>query len=169
MVVSFFSQKFQNFIKIDRLTRVLSPNNFRNKLIFFFETWFRFLPTTGHAILAIFNFMHMNTGAYINLWRGRDIFLFSGCLITLSVSKLEVMLFIYCFTALCLAFAAFSVSWSCSQSVGLLGRGISPSQGRYLHRATQTQNKRTQTSPPEYSIAAAIWTQNFPNKVKRIL
>jgi hypothetical protein len=33
-----------------------------------------------------------------------------------------------------------------TQSVGLLGRGISPSQGRYLHRTTQTQNKRTQTS-----------------------
>jgi hypothetical protein len=31
------------------------------------------------------------------------------------------------------------------QSVGLLGRGISPSQGRYL---TKTQNKRTQTSMP---------------------
>jgi hypothetical protein len=29
------------------------------------------------------------------------------------------------------------------QSVGLLGRGISPSQGRFL---TQTQNKRRQTS-----------------------
>jgi hypothetical protein len=32
------------------------------------------------------------------------------------------------------------------QSVGLLGRRISPSQGRYLHRTTQTQNKRRQTS-----------------------
>jgi hypothetical protein len=31
------------------------------------------------------------------------------------------------------------------QSVGLLGRGIRPSQGRYL---TQTQNKRKQTSIP---------------------
>jgi hypothetical protein len=29
--------------------------------------------------------------------------------------------------------AAFSVSLSFTQSVGLLGRGISPSQGRYLH------------------------------------
>jgi hypothetical protein len=29
------------------------------------------------------------------------------------------------------------------QLVGLLGRGISLSQGRYLHRTTQTQNKRT--------------------------
>jgi FAD synthase len=32
------------------------------------------------------------------------------------------------------------------QSVGPLERGISPSQGRYLHKATQTQNKRRQTS-----------------------
>jgi hypothetical protein len=40
----------------------------------------------------------------------------------------------------------FSVSWSCTQSVRLLGRGISPPQGCYLHRTTQTQNKRTQTS-----------------------
>jgi hypothetical protein len=29
--------------------------------------------------------------------------------------------------------AAFSVSWFFTQSVGFLGRGISPSQGRYLH------------------------------------
>jgi hypothetical protein len=34
------------------------------------------------------------------------------------------------------------------QSVGLLGLGISPSQGRYLHRTTQTQNKRRQTPIP---------------------
>jgi hypothetical protein len=34
------------------------------------------------------------------------------------------------------------------QSVGLLGRGISPKQSRYLHRITRTQNKRTQTSMP---------------------
>jgi hypothetical protein len=32
------------------------------------------------------------------------------------------------------------------QSVGLLGRGISPTQVRYLHRATQPQNKRRQIS-----------------------
>jgi hypothetical protein len=29
-----------------------------------------------------------------------------------------------------------------------LGRGITPSQGRYLHRTTQTQNKRRQISIP---------------------
>jgi hypothetical protein len=34
------------------------------------------------------------------------------------------------------------------QSVGLLERGISPTQGRYLHRTTQTRNKRRQTSMP---------------------
>jgi hypothetical protein len=34
------------------------------------------------------------------------------------------------------------------QSVGLLGRGISPTQDRYLHRTTQTQNKGRQTSIP---------------------
>jgi hypothetical protein len=32
------------------------------------------------------------------------------------------------------------------QSVGLLGRVISPSQGRYLHRTIQTQNNCRQTS-----------------------
>jgi hypothetical protein len=34
------------------------------------------------------------------------------------------------------------------QSVGLLGWEISLTQGRYLHRMTQTQNKRKQTSMP---------------------
>jgi hypothetical protein len=34
------------------------------------------------------------------------------------------------------------------QSVRLLGRGISPLQGRYLHTEQQTQNKRTQISMP---------------------
>jgi hypothetical protein len=33
-------------------------------------------------------------------------------------------------------------------SVGLLGRGISPTQGRYVHWTTQTKNKRRQTSIP---------------------
>jgi hypothetical protein len=35
-----------------------------------------------------------------------------------------------------------------TQSVGLLGRGISPSQVRYLHTGQHKQNKRTQTSMP---------------------
>jgi hypothetical protein len=35
-----------------------------------------------------------------------------------------------------------------TQSVGLRRRGISPSQGRYLQRTTQTRNKRRQISIP---------------------
>jgi hypothetical protein len=34
-------------------------------------------------------------------------------------------------TALCWALTAFSISYSYTQSIGLLGRGISPSQGLY--------------------------------------
>jgi hypothetical protein len=39
-----------------------------------------------------------------------------------------------------------------TQSVGLLGRGISPSQGRYLHTGKHKQNKRTQTSMPQLRL-----------------
>jgi hypothetical protein len=35
-----------------------------------------------------------------------------------------------------------------TQSIGFLGRGISPSQGRYLHAEHYKQNKRTQKSMP---------------------
>jgi hypothetical protein len=42
-----------------------------------------------------------------------------------------------------------------TRSVELLGRGISPSQNRYLHRTIQTQNKRTQTPMPRQ-----IWTHD---------
>jgi hypothetical protein len=35
-----------------------------------------------------------------------------------------------------------------TQSLGLLGRGISPSQDHYLHRATQTQSQRRHTPMP---------------------
>jgi hypothetical protein len=52
-----------------------------------------------------------------------------------SVLICKVFLSIYGCRALCWAFSAFSVSWYFTQLVGLLGRGISPSQGRYL---TQT-------------------------------
>jgi hypothetical protein len=46
---------------------------------------------------------------------------------------ISLSLSIYGSTALCWALSAFLVSWSFTQSVALLGRGISPSQGRYLH------------------------------------
>jgi hypothetical protein len=41
-------------------------------------------------------------------------------------------------------------------SVGHLGRGISPTQGRYLHKITQTQNKRGQISVPWVGFEATI-------------
>jgi hypothetical protein len=44
-----------------------------------------------------------------------------------------ICLSVYGSTALCWALASFSVSWSFTQSIGLLRRGISPSQGRYMH------------------------------------
>jgi hypothetical protein len=45
--------------------------------------------------------------------------------------------------------------------VGLFGRGISPSQGRYLHMTTQTQNKGTQTSMPRMSITFTSYPQGL--------
>jgi hypothetical protein len=60
----------------------------------------------------------------------------------------EFRLSIYGSTALCWALAAFSA--------GLLGRGISPTQGRYLHRTAQTQNKRTQTSMSQVGFEPTI-------------
>jgi hypothetical protein len=49
-----------------------------------------------------------------------------GVMLHLSIS-------LWLYRPFCWTSAAFSLSWSFTQSVGLLGRGISPSQGRYLH------------------------------------
>jgi hypothetical protein len=43
-----------------------------------------------------------------------------------------------------------------TQCVGPLGWGISPPQGHYLHRTTQTQNKRTQTSIPRVEFEPTV-------------
>jgi hypothetical protein len=43
-----------------------------------------------------------------------------------------------------------------TQSVGLLGRGMSPSQGRYLYRATQTQN----INHTDVHVSSGIWTHD---------
>jgi hypothetical protein len=56
----------------------------------------------------------------------------------LSCRRVSLFIIYYYFyyygsTALCWALAAFSVSWSYTQPVGLFGWGISPSQGLYLH------------------------------------
>jgi FAD synthase len=43
-----------------------------------------------------------------------------------------------------------------TQTVGLLGRVISTSQGLYLHTGKHKQNKRTQTSMPQVGFEPTI-------------
>jgi hypothetical protein len=60
---------------------------------------------------------------------------------------------------LCWTLAAFSVSWSFTQSVGILGRGISPSQSLYLHRInTQTSMLLAGFEPtiPVFELAKTV-------------
>jgi hypothetical protein len=94
----------------------------------------------------------------------------SLCLICLSISltiylsiRLSIRLSICLSIDLCI-YLSIPVAPSCSigisetlhftsisylrQSVGLLGWAVNPSQGRYLHRTTQTQNKIRQTCMP---------------------
>jgi hypothetical protein len=60
---------------------------------------------------------------------------------------LSISLSIYGSTALCWTLAVFSFSWFFTQSVGLLGRGISPSHGCYLHTEQHKHNKCTHRHP----------------------
>jgi hypothetical protein len=50
-------------------------------------------------------------------------------------------------STLCCTLAAFSVSWSFTQSVGLLRRGIGPSQGRHLHTGQHKHRINTYRHP----------------------
>jgi hypothetical protein len=68
-----------------------------------------------------------------------------------------VIIFYYDSTALCLAFVAFSVSSSYSQLVWLLGRGIRPSQGRYLHTG---QHKRRINAHTDIHTLSGNWTHD---------
>jgi hypothetical protein len=61
---------------------------------------------------------------------------------------------LYGLTALCWALAVFS--FLILYIVGNLGRGMSPSQGRYLHMTTRTQNKSTHTSMPRVGLQPTI-------------
>jgi hypothetical protein len=56
-----------------------------------------------------------------------------NCYLIIYTSFVTSYLSNYSSTALCWTLGAFSVSSSFTQSVEHLGRGISPSQGRYLH------------------------------------
>jgi hypothetical protein len=55
-----------------------------------------------------------------------------------------------------------------SQLVELLGQGISPSQGSYLHRITQTQNKGTQTSMPRMGFEPTVPVFEWAKKVRAL-
>jgi hypothetical protein len=63
-------------------------------------------------------------------------------------------------TALCWALAAFSDSWSYTQSVRLLGRGINPSQGLYLH--TEQHKQRIDAHNTDIHALSGIRTRD-PN------
>jgi hypothetical protein len=71
----------------------------------------------------------------------------NGCLCI----YLPIHPFIYGPTALCWTLAAFT------QSLGLLGRGISPWQGRYLHTQDNTNTEYTHT---DNYAASGIRTRN---------
>jgi hypothetical protein len=76
------------------------------------------------------------------MWTGRAALKILGIPQHIYDSKYSLLLCIYGFTFLYWTSAAFSLSLSYTEPVALFGRRISPSQGRYLHRTTQTQNKR---------------------------
>jgi hypothetical protein len=59
----------------------------------------------------------------------------------------------------------FTVPSSYTQSVGFLGREITPSQGRYVNRTTQTLNKRTQVSMPRVGFEPKVPEFEGANKV----
>jgi hypothetical protein len=70
---------------------------------------------------------------------------------------MKIDLFIYGFAVLCWALGPFSITSSLfTQSIGLLGRGISPSQGQYLYRERHKENKRTRTSMPQVGFEHTI-------------
>jgi hypothetical protein len=69
----------------------------------------------------------------------------------------DIYLSIYCSTALFLGFGCIFSFLIFTRSVGLLGRGISPSKCRCLHiKTTQTRNKRTRRSMPQVGFELKI-------------
>jgi hypothetical protein len=68
------------------------------------------------------------------------------------------VLFFYGSTALCWDLAAFSVSWSYTQLVGLFGLGIRRSQGLYLH--TEQHKHRINTHNTNIHASSGILTHD---------
>jgi hypothetical protein len=78
------------------------------------------------------NFGMWNLRSYVE---GSEIRMYAGgkTVVTSAPFDCSSDLHIYGPTVICWTLAAFSVSESYTQSVGLLGLGTSPLQGRYLH------------------------------------
>jgi hypothetical protein len=75
-----------------------------------------------------------------------------------TYSVLYIIYYYYGSTALCRALPAFSVSWSYTQSVGLLRRGITPLQGLYLR--TEQQKHRIKTHNTDINSLSGIRTHD---------
>jgi hypothetical protein len=79
-----------------------------------------------------------------------------------------IIQFLSIFTALW-TLAVFEVFLIYTQSVGLLGRGNSPSQGRCVH----TEHKRTQTSMPRVGFEPTIplysWRRQFMRPQRSVI
>jgi hypothetical protein len=69
---------------------------------------------------------------------------------------MKQLLYVCGCTVLCWALAAFSDSWSFTQSAELLGGGISPSQGRYLHTGQYKNRINAHTSIPQVGFEPMI-------------
>jgi hypothetical protein len=77
----------------------------------------------------------------------------------LKTLKHEIYLnYYYGSAALCWALDGFSVSWSYTQSVGLLRQGISPSQGLYLH--TEQHKPRINSNNTDIHALSGIRTHD---------
>jgi hypothetical protein len=73
-----------------------------------------------------------------------------------SLYSPSIELSIYGSTAL-VVLRRFSSFLIYTQSVGLLGRGISPTQGRYLHTEHKYRTKYTQTYIPRRMPSSGVW------------
>jgi hypothetical protein len=62
-------------------------------------------------------------------------------------TSLLLLLLLMALQPFCWALAVLIVPWSYTQSIGLLGRGISSSQGRYLHTGQHKHRMNTHIHP----------------------
>jgi hypothetical protein len=93
---------------------------------------------SGHRLSSFWCHFIAFLSPYTYIYLGHHRFLQNPHFIIYYLPSFKAIFFSYCSTALYWALAAVSVSWSYTQSVGLLGRGISLSQGRYLHTGQHT-------------------------------